>query len=88
MSKAFANFDGTTPLADGKLSYNFSAGPCILPHAVLEKATEGMINYKGCGQSVMELSHRKPEFVEISEMCKNEIRTLLQVPDDFTIMLN
>jgi hypothetical protein len=38
MSKPFVNFNGTTPLADGKLSYNFSAGPCILPHAVLEKA--------------------------------------------------
>jgi hypothetical protein len=47
MSKSFANYDGITPLADGKLSYNFSAGPCILPHAVLVKATEGMINYKG-----------------------------------------
>ena len=36
----------------------------------------------------MELSHRKSEFIEISDMCKEEIRTLLNVPDDFTIMLN
>jgi phosphoserine aminotransferase len=36
----------------------------------------------------MELSHRKPEFIEISDMCKDEIRSLLSVPDDFAIMLN
>jgi phosphoserine aminotransferase len=36
----------------------------------------------------MELSHRKPEFIEISNMCKDEIRKLLNVPDDYTIMLN
>ena len=70
MSRQFVDFHGETPLAEGKLSYNFSAGPCILPHAVLAKACEGMINYKGSLQSVMELSHRKPEFVEISDMCK------------------
>ena len=88
MSNQFVNFNGEKPLADGKLSYNFSAGPCILPQAVLAKAAEGLINYKGSLQSVMELSHRKPEFVEISDMCKQEIKTLLNVPDDFTVMLN
>ena len=36
----------------------------------------------------MELSHRKPEFIEMSEQCKSEIRTLLNVPDDYAIMLN
>ena len=85
---SFENFTDTTPLADGKLSYNFSAGPCILPHAVLAKASEGMFNYKGSLQSVMELSHRKPEFVEITDQCKSEIRKLLNVPESHTIMLN
>lgn len=47
-----------------------------------------MIDYHGSGQSVMELSHRKPEFINISDMTKEEIRRFLQVPDDFTIMLN
>ena len=64
--ETFETFNKTTPLADGKLSYNFSAGPCILPQAVLQRASEGMFNYKGSNQSVMELSHRKPEFIEIS----------------------
>lgn len=72
----------------GKLVYNFSPGPCVLPRAVLDKCQEGMIDYKGSGQSVMELSHRKPEFVRISDMTKTEIRRFLNVPDNYTIMLN
>ena len=49
--------------ADNRDSYNFSPGPCVLPHAVLKKAgEEGLLNYKGTGQSVMELSHRQDEF--------------------------
>lgn len=47
-----------------------------------------MTNYRGSGQSVMELSHRKPEFENISNMTKVEIRRLLEVPDTHTIMLN
>lgn len=47
-----------------------------------------MMNYRGTGQSVMELSHRKPEFINISDMTKQEIRTFLDVPDTHTIMLN
>ena len=74
--------------AMGKLVYNFSPGPCVLPRAVLDKCQEGMIDYKGSGQSVMELSHRKPEFVRISDMTKTEIRRFLGVPDNYTIMLN
>ena len=88
LEMSFETFNKTTPLADGKLSYNFSAGPCILPQAVLQRASEGMFNYKGSNQSVMELSHRKPEFIEISDVCKDEIRKLLNVPETHTIMLN
>ena len=43
---------------EGKLVYNFSPGPCILPRPVLDKAQQGVIDYKGCGMSVMEISHR------------------------------
>lgn len=68
--------------------YNFSPGPCILPRPVLKKAAEDMINYRGTHQSVMELSHRKPEFINISDMTKEEIRRFLKVPEDFTVMLN
>ena len=52
------NFDLTDTANEGKRAYNFSPGPCILPNAVLEKCKEGIIDYKGSGQSVMEISHR------------------------------
>jgi phosphoserine aminotransferase len=54
-------------IGDGRDVYNFSAGPCVLPKAVLEKSAEEMINYRGSGQSVMELSHRQDEFRYISK---------------------
>ena len=74
--------------ADNRDSYNFSPGPCVLPHAVLKQAAEeGMFNYKGTGQSVMELSHRQDEFREISNSTKDEIRKFLNVPDNFRVLL-
>lgn len=73
---------------EGKLVYNFSPGPCILPRAVLDKAQESIVDYKGTGQSVMEMSHRSPAFINISEGGKDEIRKFLEVPDTHTIMFN
>ena len=46
----------------GKLAYNFSAGPCTLPRAVLDQCAAEMLNYKGSGQSVLEMSHRSKVF--------------------------
>jgi phosphoserine aminotransferase len=74
-------------VSDNRCAYNFSAGPCVLPRAVLEKSAEEMYNYRGSGQSVMELSHRQDEFRYISNMTKNEIRKFLKVPDNFRILL-
>ena len=74
-------------VADGRDVYNFSAGPCILPKAVLAKSAEEIFNYRGSGQSVMELSHRQDEFRFISVMTKREIRKFLKVPDNFRILL-
>lgn len=89
MTKHFEKFDMSEQGGDeGKLAYNFSAGPCILPRQVLDKAGEGLINYRGCNQSVMELSHRKPEFVEITYWAKEELRRFLNVPKDYRILLN
>jgi len=75
-------FDGVAKskkgeVADGKVVYNFSPGPCILPRAVLDRCAEGIIDYKGTGQSIMEISHRKPEFFRISDMTKLELRRYL-----------
>jgi phosphoserine aminotransferase len=72
--------------ADGRDAYNFSAGPCCLPRVVLAKAQEEMFNYRGSGQSVMELSHRQDEFRYISVMTKNEIRKFLKVPNTHRIL--
>jgi len=73
---------------EGKPTWNFSAGPCILPRPVLDCCARDMIDYKGTGQSVMEMSHRKPEYTDILKMTKEEVRRFLEVPDDYTVMLN
>jgi len=79
-------FDDTKYLAEGKLAYNFCPGPCTLPRAVLDKCAADMINYKGTDQSVMELSHRGLIFNRISEGARAEVRELLSVPDNFTVL--
>lgn len=50
-----------------KRVYNFSAGPAVLPEEVLREAADEMLDYKGCGMSVMEMSHRSKAFAEIIE---------------------
>ena len=70
-----------------KTVYNFSAGPCCLPKDVLKKAQAELLDWHGSGISVMEMSHRSKEFVSIAEKCKADLKTLLSVPDDFTIFL-
>lgn len=73
---------------EGKLVHNFTPGPCILPRAVLEKAKEAVVDYKGTGQSIMEINHRGPVFTDLSKKTKQEIRKFLDVPDTHTIMLH
>jgi len=85
--KSMDTFDTKHVIGDRRDAYNFSAGPCVLPRAVLDKAASEMVNYRGCGQSVLELSHRQDEFRYISQMTKKEIRNFLQVPDNFRILL-
>ena len=60
-----------------KRVYNFSAGPSMLPVAVLEKAAKQMLNYEGSGMSVMEMSHRSKAFEEIIQTAEQDIRDLL-----------
>jgi len=66
--------------------FNFSAGPATLPLEVLEEAQKNLVDYKGLGLSVMEMSHRSPEYKEIFDGAIESIKTLMQVPDDYTIM--
>jgi len=66
--------------------WNFSAGPSALPLDVLEQAAAEMTDWHGCGMSVMEMSHRGSQFMQICEEAENDLRELLAVPDDFAIL--
>lgn len=66
--------------------YNFSAGPSMMPLSVLEKAKSELLDYKGSGMSVMEMSHRSKIFEEIFDSASNRLRELLQVPDSHDIL--
>ena len=66
--------------------YNFSAGPAVLPHAVLAQAAAEMLDWQGSGMSVMEMSHRGPEFISIYQQAVADLRELLAVPDHYRIL--
>ncbi len=66
--------------------YNFSAGPAMLPEEVLREAARDMLDYHGCGQSVMEMSHRSAEFKAIIEAAEQDLRDLLDVPAGYKVL--
>jgi phosphoserine aminotransferase len=66
--------------------YNFSAGPAVLPKPVLEQAAAEMLDWHGSGMSVMEMSHRGPEFISIYQAAQRDLRELLAVPDNYKIL--
>ena len=67
--------------------FNFAAGPSVLPQRVLERAASELLNYRGTGISVMEMSHRSAAFREIFETAKTSLRELLAVPESHEILL-
>jgi phosphoserine aminotransferase len=66
--------------------YNFSAGPAVLPREVLQRAAAEMLDWHGSGMSVMEMSHRGPEFISIAERAEADLRTLLAIGDDYEVL--
>lgn len=66
--------------------YNFYAGPAILPAEVLKKAQEELLDYKGIGFSIMEISHRSKDFDEVIGTAEAKIRALLGVPDNYAVI--
>ena len=66
--------------------YNFSAGPAVLPENVLHEAADEMLDYKGCGMSVMEMSHRSATFKGIIEEAEADLRDLLSLPQNYKVM--
>lgn len=66
--------------------YNFSAGPAMLPEAVLERAREELLDWQGSGMSVMEMSHRGSQFVSIAEAAEANLRQLMGIPDNYKVL--
>ncbi len=66
--------------------YNFSAGPSVLPEAVLSKAAAEMLDYQGSGQSVMEMSHRSKVYDAIIKECEALLREVMNIPDNYKVL--
>jgi phosphoserine aminotransferase len=66
--------------------FNFSAGPAVLPEAVLRKAAAEMLDWHGSGMSVMEMSHRGKEFVGIAAKAESDLRALLSIPANYKVL--
>jgi phosphoserine aminotransferase len=66
--------------------YNFSAGPAVLPKAVLQQAREELLDWHGSGMSVMEMSHRSKDYMSIAERAEADLRELLQIPSEYRVL--
>ena len=66
--------------------YNFSAGPAVLPESVLKEAAAEMLDYKGTGMSVMEMSHRSKAYDEIIKTAEADLRDLMNIPDNYKVL--
>jgi len=66
--------------------YNFSAGPAVLPEAVLKEAAAEMLDYRGTGMSVMEMSHRSKAYDDIIKAAESDLRDLLHIPDNYRVL--
>ena len=66
--------------------YNFSAGPAVLPEEVLQEAADEMLDYRGCGMSVMEMSHRSKMFEEIIHTAEADLRELMGIPSNYKVL--
>jgi phosphoserine aminotransferase len=69
-----------------KRAFNFGGGPATLPLPVLERVREELLDYRGTGMSVMELSHRSPEFEEINSRAEQLLRRLMSIPEEYAVI--
>ncbi|MBA2237077.1 MAG: 3-phosphoserine/phosphohydroxythreonine transaminase [Lysobacter sp.] len=67
-------------------AYNFSAGPSTLPEEVLRQARDEMLDWHGVGASIVELSHRGPEFIQVATEAEADLRTLMSIPQDYAVL--
>ena len=66
--------------------FNFGAGPATMPESVLLEVQEELLDWNGLGLSVMEISHRSPEFIEIAKQAETDFRDLLSITDDYAVL--
>ncbi|HXX70977.1 MAG TPA: 3-phosphoserine/phosphohydroxythreonine transaminase [Candidatus Acidoferrum sp.] len=71
---------------DVRRVFNFNPGPAALPLAVLERIGEELLDYRGSGMSVMEMSHRSPEYEAIQAKTERDLRRILAIPDDYAVV--
>jgi phosphoserine aminotransferase len=83
-SKGLPNVSTTAPAL--KRAFNFNAGPAALPLSVLERIREELLDYRGTGMSVMEMSHRSPEFEAINNAAEQNLRKLLAIPEEYAVI--
>src|SRR5205807_8393921 len=76
----------TASLPTTKRIFNFNAGPATLPLPVLERIREELFDWRGSGMSVMEMSHRSPEYESINAAAGQKLRGLLAVPEDYAVI--
>ncbi len=66
--------------------FNFGPGPAMLPTEVLQQVREELLDWHGCGASIMEMSHRGPEFMGVFEQAERDLRELLAIPEDYKVL--
>ena len=66
--------------------YNFSAGPAVLPECVLREAAAEMMDYRGTGMSVMEMSHRSKPYQTIIDEAEADLRDLMNIPENYKVL--
>ncbi|PYU16658.1 MAG: 3-phosphoserine/phosphohydroxythreonine transaminase, partial [Acidobacteria bacterium] len=76
----------TASVPSTKRVFNFNAGPAALPLPVLERIREELLDWRGSGMSVMEMSHRSPEYESINATAEQKLRSLLAIPDDYAVI--
>jgi phosphoserine aminotransferase len=76
----------TASAPTSKRIFNFNAGPAALPLPVLERIREELLDWRGSGMSVMEMSHRSPEYESINAAAEQKLRSLLAIPDDYAVI--
>jgi len=68
-------------------TFNFSAGPAMLPESVMRKASHDFLNWNNTGMSVMEMSHRSPEFMLVAQTMESDLREIMAIPDNYKVLL-